>query len=65
MTIHWKAVEQHFDCGALVFLFYQVCNVINFGLGTVESVNGTLISTGLRTYKLLQKKVINETFNAP
>ena len=40
MTIHWKAVEQHFSVVLFVFQFCPVCNFgkfINFGLATVRS----------------------------
>ena len=39
VTIHWKAVVQHFAVVLFVFLFFRVSNFvkcINFGLGTVR-----------------------------
>ena len=47
MTIHWKAVEQHFTVVLFVFQFYSVCNFgkfINLDLalsGLSERVNIT------------------------
>ena len=44
MTIHWKAVEQHFTAVLFVFQFYPVCNFgkfITFGLDTCQELKGS------------------------
>ena len=40
MTIHWKAVEQHFTMVLFVFQFYPDCNFgkfVNLGFGTLRN----------------------------